>query len=48
MKGLTIYAGFIDPYLTLGSNRPGGAEPVCYEKDVTQKMVDEYRRKTEK
>src|SRR5580658_434776 len=27
MKGLTIYAGFIDPYLTLGSNRPGGAAP---------------------
>jgi imidazolonepropionase-like amidohydrolase len=25
MKGLTIYAGFIDPYLTLGSNSPGGA-----------------------
>ncbi len=23
MKGLTIYAGFIDPYLTLGSNAPG-------------------------
>jgi imidazolonepropionase-like amidohydrolase len=23
MKGLTIYAGFIDPYLTLGSNTPG-------------------------
>jgi len=25
MKGLTIYAGFIDPCVTLGSNRPGGA-----------------------
>src|SRR5580658_857801 len=24
MKGLTIYAGFIDPYLSLGSNSPGG------------------------
>jgi hypothetical protein len=23
MKGLTIYAGFIDPYLTLASNGPG-------------------------
>jgi hypothetical protein len=26
MKGLTIYAGFIDPYLTLGSNSPGGGD----------------------
>jgi imidazolonepropionase-like amidohydrolase len=25
MKGLTIYAGFIDPYLTLGSNSPAAA-----------------------
>jgi len=24
MKGLTIYAGFIDPYLTLGTNSPSG------------------------
>jgi imidazolonepropionase-like amidohydrolase len=23
MKGMTIYAGFIDPYLTLGTNAPG-------------------------
>jgi hypothetical protein len=27
-------------------SRPGGASPICYEKDVTQQMVDEYRRKT--
>src|SRR5580658_5504768 len=26
MKGLTIYAGFIDPYLTLSSNSPGGSD----------------------
>jgi hypothetical protein len=25
-------------------SRPGGASPVCYAKDVTQKMVDEYRK----
>jgi imidazolonepropionase-like amidohydrolase len=25
MKGMTIYAGFIDPYLTLGTNAPGPA-----------------------
>jgi len=25
--------------------RPGGASPLCYEKDVTQKMVDDYRKK---
>jgi hypothetical protein len=23
--------------------KPGGASPICYEKDVTQKMVDDYR-----
>jgi len=22
-----------------------GASPICYEKDVTQKMVDEYRKR---
>jgi hypothetical protein len=27
-------------------SRPGGASPICYEKDVTQKMVDEYRKRT--
>jgi hypothetical protein len=27
-------------------SRPGGASPICYEKDVTQQMVDEYRRRT--
>ena len=24
-------------------SKPGGASPLCYEEDVTQKMVDEYR-----
>jgi hypothetical protein len=27
-------------------SRPGGASPLCYAKDVTQKMVDAYRKKT--
>lgn len=27
-------------------SRPGGAAPLCFETDVTQKMVDEYRKKT--
>ncbi len=26
-------------------SRPGGAAPLCYESDVTQKMVDDYRKK---
>jgi hypothetical protein len=26
-------------------SRPGGASPICYEKDVTQKMMDDYRRR---
>jgi len=26
-------------------SRPGGASPSCYEKDVTQKMVDDYRKR---
>src|SRR5262245_4648626 len=26
-------------------SRPGGASPICYEKDVTQKMVDDYRQR---
>src|SRR5215831_2386702 len=25
-------------------SRPGGAMPLCYERDVTQKMVDDYRK----
>lgn len=25
-------------------SRPGGASPLCYEADVSQKMVDEYRK----
>jgi hypothetical protein len=28
-------------------SRPGGASPTCYEKDVTQKMVDEYRKRNQ-
>jgi hypothetical protein len=27
------------------SSRPGGAIPICYERDVTQKMVDDYRKR---
>jgi hypothetical protein len=27
-------------------SRPGGASPICYAKDITQKMVDDYRKKT--
>ena len=27
-------------------SRPGGASPICYEKDVTQKMLDDYRGRT--
>lgn len=27
-------------------SRPGGATPLCYAKDVTQKMVDDYRTRT--
>lgn len=26
-------------------SRPGGASPICYDKDVTQKMVDDYRNR---
>jgi hypothetical protein len=29
-------------------SRPGGASPICYEKDVTQKMMDDYRKRTER
>lgn len=29
-------------------SKPGGASPVCYEKDVTQKMVDDYRKRASK
>jgi hypothetical protein len=25
-------------------SRPGGASPICYEKDVTQAMIDDYRK----
>ena len=25
-------------------SKPGGAMPLCYERDVTQKMVDDYRK----
>jgi hypothetical protein len=27
-------------------SRPGGASPICYAKNVTQKMVDDYRKRT--
>jgi hypothetical protein len=26
-------------------SKPGGASPICYETDVTQKLVDDYRKK---
>jgi hypothetical protein len=26
-------------------SRPGGAMPLCYERDVTQKMVDDNRKR---
>lgn len=26
-------------------SRPGGAAPICYEKDVTAKMIAEYRNR---
>ena len=26
-------------------SRPGGASPLCYADDVTQKMVDDYRKR---
>jgi len=26
-------------------SRPGGASPLCYDKDVTQKMVDDNRKR---
>lgn len=26
-------------------SRPGGASPVCYAKDVTSKMIDDYRKR---
>src|SRR5436309_2705703 len=27
-------------------SKPGGASPICYDKDVTPKMVDDYRKRT--
>lgn len=27
-------------------SRPGGASPLCYESDISQKMVDDYRKRT--
>ena len=27
-------------------SRPGGASPLCYDKDISQKMVDDYRKRT--
>jgi hypothetical protein len=26
-------------------SKPGGKSPVCYDKDVTPKMIDDYRKK---
>jgi hypothetical protein len=25
-------------------SRPGGVSPICYSKDVTQKMIDDYTK----
>ena len=33
---------------TLQMGRPGGASPICYERDVTQKMVEGFRSRTER
>jgi len=27
-------------------SKPGGAAPLCYAKDVTSKMIEEYRKNT--
>lgn len=27
-------------------SRPGGAAPLCYDRDVTQEMVEAYRKRT--
>src|SRR5438093_7956455 len=27
-------------------SQPSGASPICYEKDVTPKMVDDYKKRT--
>jgi hypothetical protein len=27
-------------------SRPGGAMPLCYDRDVSQQMVDDYRKRT--
>jgi hypothetical protein len=27
-------------------SRPGGASPLCYDTDVTQKMVNDFRKRT--
>lgn len=29
-------------------SRPGGASVLCYEEDVTQKMVDDYRKRNDR
>ena len=33
---------------TSAYSKPGGASPICYEKDVTKKMVEDYRKRKEK
>ena len=27
-------------------SRPGGAEPLCYESDISKQMLDSYRRRS--
>jgi len=27
-------------------SRPGGASPICYSNDVTKKMIDDHRKRT--
>ncbi len=29
-------------------SKPGGAEPLCYDKDVTDEMIDRYRARQKK
>ena len=29
-------------------SKPGGAEPLCYESDVTDKMIEQYRSRQKK
>jgi hypothetical protein len=29
-------------------SKPGGAEPLCYDRDVTDKMIEQYRARNKK